>query len=69
MQRHNTLWALAATVLAACLITSFALWFNYTVNVAKNPALIEFRMFAWTNLISIVFLLLARAHAEWTNRL
>lgn len=68
MEHRNALWALVATVLAACLITSFALWFNHTINIAKNPAPIEFRLFEWIHILSIVFLLLARARAEWRNR-
>lgn len=69
MQTTNALWALVATVLAACLIASFAIWYNFTVNQNPTPAPVEFRVFAWTMNISVVFLLLARARAEWTNRL
>lgn len=69
MQRANALWALTATILAACLITSFALWYNFTVSISQTPATIEFRMFVWIHLVSMVFLLLARARAEWSNRL
>lgn len=68
MEKNNPIWALVAVILASFLIVSFAIWYTYTLQTAR-PSAIEFRVFAWANILSIVFLLLARTRVEWTNRL